>query len=67
MFIYTDYRIAFYGAGTCSFNNKFAKNVFLVMPIVHQDILKIVNIFLILGDVPTYHINDGVGETGEKV
>ena len=36
------------------------------MTIVHQVILKIMYNFLILGDGPTYHINDGVGETEKK-
>ena len=66
-FIYNGYRIAFYRAGTCSFGNEFGKHVFLVMTIVHQDILKIVNNFLRLDDAPIHHINDGVGETKKKL
>ena len=52
-------KLTWNGASTCSFGNEFAKSVFLVMPKVHQDILKIANIFLIFGDWPTCHINDG--------
>ena len=68
-YVYTGYRIAFYGKGDWGFGNDCAKNVIICgvdnSSSSHADDLK--NSFLVLGEGETFGINGSFGAPEKKI
>ena len=68
-YVYSGYGITFDSTGSWSFNNDFARNVILFgvnsSSSSHSDNRK--NNFLVLGEDPTYGINESFGSPEKKV